>query len=125
MSCCGKRSATSGRSRSTSGTTASNATRNSAPPPEAFDLQMGLQHRFPDGCYAAALRFLLSIVEEIGRTGKAAIARSVVRAVIRRSRRRGGPSRAARIVKSIRLAGAPYAADCGHTLLQRLETAVG
>ena len=39
-------------------------------------------------------RLLLLIVEEIGRAGKAPIARGIVRTVIGRSRRFGAPSRA-------------------------------
>ena len=65
------------------------------------------------------------IVEEIGWAGKATIAGGVVRTVIGRPRRLGALSRAARIVKLVWLAGAAYAADCGHTLLQSLETAIG
>ena len=61
------------------------------------------------------------IVEEIGWAGKATIAGGVVRTVIPRPRHLGAISRAARIVKLVWLAGAAYAADCGHTLLQSLK----
>lgn len=74
---------------------------------------------------AAAFALLLSIVVEIGRAGEATIARSIVRTAIGRPRCLGAPSRAARIVKLVGLAGASYAADCGHALLQSLETAIG
>ena len=65
------------------------------------------------------------IVVEIRRAGEATIARSMVRTARGRSRCLGTPSRAARIVKLVGFAGAAYAADCGHALLQSLETAVG
>jgi len=65
------------------------------------------------------------IVEEIGWAGKATISWGVVRTVIGRPRCLGALSPAARIVKLVWLAGAAYAADCGHTLLQSLETAIG
>ena len=69
-------------------------------------------------------RLLLLIVEEIGRAGKYSQGHSTNRNRAR-SRRFGAPSRATRVIKLVWLAGAPYSADCGHTLLQGFETAVG